>query len=205
MHLSWIRTQAFRTAVSVTNHYTGTAAHINLNVGHDHGTPNNMATKKKQRKTSPKEELLGLLPLKVQTRGEDIANAVIECMDKHHIPLDKIGSISTNGARSSPPRRGIMTPKGDAPHSLRNAVLQHKNTVVSRFTRIRRYAIFKSHQFVFCLRGGGGWKNWLTVVEVGDFCRQINLEVDSDGVLELQDSSNQKLTIHEFIEMHEQE
>ncbi|GFX45338.1 SCAN domain-containing protein 3 [Trichonephila clavipes] len=49
--------------------------------------------------SGPKEELLELLPLKGQTRGEDIANAVIECMDKHHIPLDKIVSISTNGAK----------------------------------------------------------------------------------------------------------
>ncbi|XP_071035384.1 general transcription factor II-I repeat domain-containing protein 2-like [Parasteatoda tepidariorum] len=46
------------------------------------------------------EELLGLLPLKGQTRGEDTANAVIECMDKHHIPLDKIVSISKDGAKS---------------------------------------------------------------------------------------------------------
>ncbi|GFV97627.1 dimer_Tnp_hAT domain-containing protein [Trichonephila clavipes] len=47
-----------------------------------------------------KEELLGLLPLKGQTHGEGIANAVIECMDKHHIPLDKIVSISIDGAKS---------------------------------------------------------------------------------------------------------
>ena len=45
--------------------------------------------------SGPKEKLLGLLPLKGQTRGEDIANDVIECMDKHHIPFDKIVSIST--------------------------------------------------------------------------------------------------------------
>ncbi|GFX08564.1 protein ZBED8 [Trichonephila clavipes] len=45
-----------------------------------------------------KEELL---TLKGQTRGEDIGNAVIECMDKHHIPLDKIVSISTDGAKST--------------------------------------------------------------------------------------------------------
>ncbi|GFU60186.1 hypothetical protein TNCV_4248911 [Trichonephila clavipes] len=50
--------------------------------------------------TGPKEELLGLLPLKGQTSGEDIANAVIECMDKHHIPLDKIGSITKDGAKT---------------------------------------------------------------------------------------------------------
>ncbi|KAK1345432.1 hypothetical protein QTO34_007889 [Cnephaeus nilssonii] len=46
------------------------------------------------------KELLGLLPLKGQTCGEDIANAVIECIEKHHIPLDKIVSISTDGAKS---------------------------------------------------------------------------------------------------------
>ncbi|GFT32246.1 transposable element Tcb1 transposase [Trichonephila clavipes] len=50
--------------------------------------------------SGPKEELLGLLPLKGQTRGEDIANAVIECMHKHHIPLDKIVSIATDGAQT---------------------------------------------------------------------------------------------------------
>ncbi|GFX05939.1 protein ZBED8 [Trichonephila clavipes] len=50
--------------------------------------------------SGPKEELLRLLPLKGQTRGEDIANTVIECMDKHHILLDKIVSISTDGAKS---------------------------------------------------------------------------------------------------------
>ncbi|GFV88380.1 SCAN domain-containing protein 3 [Trichonephila clavipes] len=50
--------------------------------------------------SDPKVELLGLLPLKGQTRGEDISNAVIECMDKHHIPLDKIVSISTDEAKS---------------------------------------------------------------------------------------------------------
>ncbi|GFU77834.1 uncharacterized protein TNCV_1138421 [Trichonephila clavipes] len=50
---------------------------------------------------SPKEELLGLLPLKGQTRGEDIAIAVIECMDKHHIPLYKIMSISIDEAKKA--------------------------------------------------------------------------------------------------------
>ncbi|CAK6435131.1 unnamed protein product [Pipistrellus nathusii] len=50
--------------------------------------------------TGPKEELLGLLPLKGQTGGEDIANAVIECIQKHHIPLDKIVSVSTDGGNS---------------------------------------------------------------------------------------------------------
>ncbi|XP_036181109.1 protein ZBED8-like, partial [Myotis myotis] len=48
----------------------------------------------------PKEELLGLLPLKGQTRGEDITNAVIECIEKHHIPLDKIVSVSTDGSKN---------------------------------------------------------------------------------------------------------
>ncbi|XP_050516438.1 general transcription factor II-I repeat domain-containing protein 2-like [Diabrotica virgifera virgifera] len=50
--------------------------------------------------SGPKEELLGLLPLKGQTRGEDITNAVIDCMDKHNIPLNKIVSISTDGEKS---------------------------------------------------------------------------------------------------------
>ncbi|GFT02219.1 general transcription factor II-I repeat domain-containing protein 2A [Trichonephila clavipes] len=52
-----------------------------------------------KKKLGPKEELLGLLPLKGQMREEEIANTVIECMDKHHIPLDKIVSISTDGGQ----------------------------------------------------------------------------------------------------------
>ncbi|GFW04564.1 putative transposable element [Trichonephila clavipes] len=49
----------------------------------------------------PKEELLGLFPLKGQTCGEAIANTVIGCMDKHHIPLDKTMSISTDGTKTN--------------------------------------------------------------------------------------------------------
>ncbi|GFY14238.1 uncharacterized protein TNCV_3614271 [Trichonephila clavipes] len=57
--------------------------------------------------SGPEEELLGLLLLKGQTRGEDIAIAVIECMDKHHISLDKIMSISTDGAKSMASKRFV--------------------------------------------------------------------------------------------------
>lgn len=51
----------------------------------------------------PKEELLELLLLKGQTYGDDehdIANGIIEYVQKHHIPLDKIVSVSTDGAKS---------------------------------------------------------------------------------------------------------
>ncbi|XP_055585250.1 general transcription factor II-I repeat domain-containing protein 2-like [Uranotaenia lowii] len=48
----------------------------------------------------PKEELLGLLPLAGQTRGEDIANAVLKCLAKNNIDLNKIVAIATDGARS---------------------------------------------------------------------------------------------------------
>ncbi|XP_077301698.1 general transcription factor II-I repeat domain-containing protein 2-like [Arctopsyche grandis] len=47
----------------------------------------------------PKEELLGLLPLSGQTRGEDIANAVQKCLEGNKIDLNKIVSIATDGAR----------------------------------------------------------------------------------------------------------
>ncbi|GFV38941.1 HTH_Tnp_Tc3_2 domain-containing protein [Trichonephila clavipes] len=42
------------------------------------------------------------------------------------------------------------------------------------------------------------------IEEVVDLTRQINLEVDSDDVLEQLDSHSQALTIDEFIEIHEQ-
>ena len=48
----------------------------------------------------PKEEFLGLLPLSGQTRGEDIANAVQNCLEDNKIDLSKIVSIATDGARS---------------------------------------------------------------------------------------------------------
>ncbi|XP_075210344.1 protein FAM200C-like [Lycorma delicatula] len=58
--------------------------------------------------TGPKEELLGLLPLKGQRRGVDIAN-VIECFEEHQIPLEKIVSISTDGEKSmTGARNGIV-------------------------------------------------------------------------------------------------
>ncbi|GBN17454.1 hypothetical protein AVEN_7111-1 [Araneus ventricosus] len=49
---------------------------------------------------APKEELLGLLPLSGQTRGEDIANAVKKCLEDNGIDINKIVSIATDGARS---------------------------------------------------------------------------------------------------------
>ncbi|GFT03825.1 general transcription factor II-I repeat domain-containing protein 2 [Trichonephila clavipes] len=48
----------------------------------------------------PKEEFLGLLPLSGQTRGEDIANAEQKCLEDSKIDLNKIVSITTDGARS---------------------------------------------------------------------------------------------------------
>ncbi|GBO24797.1 General transcription factor II-I repeat domain-containing protein 2A [Araneus ventricosus] len=48
----------------------------------------------------PKEELLGLLLLSGQTRGEDIANAVQKCLEDNGIDINKIVSIATEGARS---------------------------------------------------------------------------------------------------------
>ncbi|GBL81881.1 General transcription factor II-I repeat domain-containing protein 2A [Araneus ventricosus] len=48
----------------------------------------------------PKEELLGLLPLSGQTRGEDIANAVQKCLEDNRIDINKIVLIATDGARS---------------------------------------------------------------------------------------------------------
>ncbi|GBN79309.1 hypothetical protein AVEN_27473-1 [Araneus ventricosus] len=48
----------------------------------------------------PKKELLGLLPLKVQTCGEDITNAAIEYIEKDNFPFDKIVSISTDAAKN---------------------------------------------------------------------------------------------------------
>ncbi|GBP40785.1 Protein ZBED8 [Eumeta japonica] len=47
----------------------------------------------------PKEELLGLLPLSGQTRGEDLANTVQKCFEDNKIDLNKIVSIATDGIR----------------------------------------------------------------------------------------------------------
>ncbi|GBM96829.1 General transcription factor II-I repeat domain-containing protein 2A [Araneus ventricosus] len=47
----------------------------------------------------PKEELLGLLPLSGQTRGEGIANAVQKCLEDNGIDMNKIVSTATDVAR----------------------------------------------------------------------------------------------------------
>ncbi|GBM50796.1 General transcription factor II-I repeat domain-containing protein 2A [Araneus ventricosus] len=49
----------------------------------------------------PKEELLGLLPLSGQTRGEDIANDVQKCLEDNGIDINKIVSIASDGARKA--------------------------------------------------------------------------------------------------------
>ncbi|GBN56679.1 General transcription factor II-I repeat domain-containing protein 2A [Araneus ventricosus] len=49
----------------------------------------------------PKEELLGLLPLSGQTRGEDIANSVQKCLEDNGIGINKIFPIATDGARKA--------------------------------------------------------------------------------------------------------
>ncbi|GFU95340.1 dimer_Tnp_hAT domain-containing protein [Trichonephila clavipes] len=87
--------------------------------------------------SGPKEELLGLLPLKSQTRGEDIANVVIECMDKHHIPLDKIVSISTDRAkkydRGASTHHGVqqgMQCAGDLARTRHGAYLEYTQNIM---------------------------------------------------------------------------
>uniref|UniRef100_A0A8C2JL02 DUF4371 domain-containing protein n=1 Tax=Cyprinus carpio TaxID=7962 RepID=A0A8C2JL02_CYPCA len=47
---------------------------------------------------SKKEELLTLLPLKTTTRGVDIYNAVKEFFAEKRVPLEKLVSVTTNGA-----------------------------------------------------------------------------------------------------------
>ncbi|GFX17213.1 hypothetical protein TNCV_2857361 [Trichonephila clavipes] len=54
-----------------------------------------------------------------------------------------------------------------------------------------------------CRLGGCSSNN--TIAEVVELATQMHLEVDSDDVQELLYSHNQKLTIDELIEIHEQE
>ncbi|GFW22135.1 protein ZBED8 [Trichonephila clavipes] len=48
----------------------------------------------------PKEELLGLLPLSGQTRGENTVNTVQKCLEDNKIDLNKVVSIETDGSRN---------------------------------------------------------------------------------------------------------
>ncbi|GFX70422.1 SCAN domain-containing protein 3 [Trichonephila clavipes] len=72
--------------------------------------------------SGPKEELLGLLPLKDQTRGEDIANAVIECMDKHIIfPSIKLCRFQQMGPKMREPyTSGTVVTQVSAPIQWRS-------------------------------------------------------------------------------------
>ncbi len=45
-----------------------------------------------------KEELLALIPLIGSTTGRDIHDAILNCLEKNDIPLDKITSLVTDGA-----------------------------------------------------------------------------------------------------------
>ncbi|XP_023240003.1 general transcription factor II-I repeat domain-containing protein 2A-like [Centruroides sculpturatus] len=67
----------------------------------------------------PKEELIKLLPLSGQTRGEDIANAVQKCLEDNKINLNKIISIATDGARS-------MTGKNKGATTILQSKINHK-------------------------------------------------------------------------------
>ncbi|GBM96608.1 hypothetical protein AVEN_229799-1 [Araneus ventricosus] len=67
----------------------------------------------------PKEELLGLLPLSGQTRGEDIANAVQKCLEDNGIDINKIVSIATDGARSMTGiHRGVTSSQKKINHEI---------------------------------------------------------------------------------------
>ncbi|XP_065651232.1 zinc finger BED domain-containing protein 5-like [Hydra vulgaris] len=44
------------------------------------------------------EELLELLPMKGQTRGEDIAEPVLKCLETKNINIERIVSVATDGA-----------------------------------------------------------------------------------------------------------
>lgn len=65
------------------------------------------------------KELLGLLPLSGQTSGEDIANAVQKCLEENTIHLNKIVSISTDGARS-------MTEKNKGATTILQSKIDHE-------------------------------------------------------------------------------
>jgi Domain of unknown function (DUF4371) len=44
------------------------------------------------------EELLGLIPLKGQTRGEDVTHALVKFFEDNNIDLTKVVAITTDGA-----------------------------------------------------------------------------------------------------------
>ncbi|KAG8229633.1 hypothetical protein J437_LFUL015584 [Ladona fulva] len=57
------------------------------------------AVAKKLPSQSPKEDFLELLPLRGETWGEDIGNDIIECIEKHHIALDKTHKFNRQGKK----------------------------------------------------------------------------------------------------------
>ncbi|GBL84873.1 hypothetical protein AVEN_93893-1 [Araneus ventricosus] len=76
------------------------------------------------------KELLGLLPLSRQTRGEDVANAVQNCLEDNGIDINKIVSIATDGARSMTGiHRGVT--------SILQKKINHRGYVADSNQRIR--------------------------------------------------------------------
>ena len=58
----------------------------------------------------PQEEMIQLIPLKDQTRGEDICEAVLKCLNDNGISTNHLISVATDGAPSMRgSKRGFVT------------------------------------------------------------------------------------------------
>ncbi|TWW74443.1 SCAN domain-containing protein 3 [Takifugu flavidus] len=85
---------------------------------------------------SAKEELLTLLPLKTTTRGVDIYNAVKEFLVEKKVPLEKLVSVTTDGAPAMSGRHtgSIVHCKGDTefPNFLHYHCIIHQQALCAK-------------------------------------------------------------------------
>lgn len=81
----------------------------------------------------PQEELIDLIPLKGQTRGEDICEAVMNCLNDKGINTSLMVSVATDGAQSMRgTHKGFMTflqKKLDQPLITFHCILPSRSTV----------------------------------------------------------------------------
>ncbi|GFS63407.1 general transcription factor II-I repeat domain-containing protein 2 [Trichonephila clavipes] len=140
--------------------------------------------------SGPKEELLGLLALKVQTRGEYIADAAIE------FPLDKIVSISTDGAKSMTGLKLLIIANSknlfEMESEYADLLLHNKVRWLSRRNALKRFASIFPEIKAFLLEKGvhypeltdDQWiQNFYFMVDITSHLNQLNRKLQGKGNL----------------------
>ncbi len=88
------------------------------------------------KENSFQEEMLCLLPLHGQTRGEDILNALLVFFEENHLSWSKLASVCTDGAPSMRGKEkglvGLMKKRDEMPNFISFHCIIHQEALVSK-------------------------------------------------------------------------